>query len=37
MRTKPWGLAVGLSLLAAGLAHAEILRGVMAVNNSHMT
>ena len=37
MKTKMLSLGVMLSLLAAGSAHAEIIKGVMAIKGAEMT
>jgi hypothetical protein len=37
MATKPWFLALGLSLLIASSAGAQVTGAVLEVNNTHMS
>jgi hypothetical protein len=37
MKTKMWTLCLTLSLLSAGSANAEIIKGVMAIKGAEMS
>ncbi len=37
MQSKPWWLALGLAVMAAGSANAEIVKGIMAVRGAEMS
>jgi hypothetical protein len=37
MHRRVWVWTLGLSLVAGSLAEAEVIKGVMAVNNTHMS
>ena len=37
MRSKLWLVAIGLSLVASSSANAQVIGGVLAATNSHMS